>query len=59
MLGIYLRRNLMEKGHTIEDRDKPIGDAQVIEVVGPAACGVSDPRGDGSAGGVESAQPRR
>ena len=58
-LGIYLRRSLIEKGHSIEDRDKPIGDAQVIEVVGPAACGMSDPRGDGSAGGVESAQPRR
>lgn len=59
MLGIYLRGSLMERGYSIEDRETPIGDAQVIEVVGSAACGMSDPRGDGSAGGVESAQPHR
>jgi gamma-glutamyltranspeptidase/glutathione hydrolase len=53
--GAYLRRGLVEKGHRIEDRTAPIGDAQVIEVRGSAACGMSDPRGDGAAGGVEPA----
>ncbi|MFA4948997.1 MAG: gamma-glutamyltransferase [Candidatus Krumholzibacteriia bacterium] len=55
--GAYLRRGLVEKGHRIEDRTAPIGDAQVIEVRGSAACGMSDPRGDGTAGGVEPADP--
>ncbi len=55
--GMYLRRSLMEKGHRIEDRSSPIGDAQAIEARGPAACGMSDPRGDGAAGGVEPAEP--
>lgn len=51
--GAYLRRSLVEKGHQIDDRTAPIGDAQVIEVRGAAACGMSDPRGDGAPGGVE------
>ncbi len=55
--GAYLRRSLVEKGHRIEDRPAPIGDAQVIEVRGQAACGMSDPRGDGAPGGVEPAEP--
>jgi gamma-glutamyltranspeptidase/glutathione hydrolase len=55
--GAYLRRSLVEKGHEIEDRTAPIGDAQVIEVMGAAACGMSDPRGDGAPGGVEPAEP--
>ena len=55
--GTYLRGSLVEKGHRIEDRTAPIGDAQAIEVRGPAACGMSDPRGGGAAGGVEPAAP--
>jgi gamma-glutamyltranspeptidase/glutathione hydrolase len=55
--GEYLRRSLVEKGHRIENRTSPIGDAQVIEVRGSAACGMSDPRGDGGPGGVEPAEP--
>jgi gamma-glutamyltranspeptidase/glutathione hydrolase len=55
--GAYLRRSLVEKGHRIEDRTAPIGDAQAIEVRGSAACGMSDPRGDGGPGGVEPAEP--
>ncbi len=54
--GRYLQRNLAEKGHRIEERG-PIGDAQAIEVRGSAACGMSDPRGDGGAGGVHPAEP--
>jgi gamma-glutamyltranspeptidase/glutathione hydrolase len=53
--GMYLRRSLVEKGHRVEDRTAPIGDAQAIEVRGPAACGMSDPRGGGASGGVEPA----
>jgi gamma-glutamyltranspeptidase / glutathione hydrolase len=55
--GAYLRRSLVEKGHQIEDRTTPIGDAQAIEVGGSGACGMSDPRGGGAAGGVEPAEP--
>jgi len=55
--GMYLRRALVEKGHRIEDRSSPIGDAQAIEARGSGACGMSDPRGDGAAGGVEPAEP--
>lgn len=51
--GAYLRKGLIGRGHRIEDRFEKIGDAQVIEVKGSAACGVSDPRGGGSAGGVK------
>jgi gamma-glutamyltranspeptidase/glutathione hydrolase len=54
--GRYMIRNLGEKGHRIEERG-PIGDAQVIEVRGAAACGMSDPRGGGAAGGVHPAEP--
>lgn len=54
--GRYMQRNLAEKGHRIEERG-PIGDAQVIEVRDSAACGMSDPRGDGGAGGVHPAEP--
>jgi gamma-glutamyltranspeptidase / glutathione hydrolase len=54
--GRYLLRNLEEKGHRVTERG-PIGDAQVIEVRGSAACGMSDPRGDGAAGGVHPAEP--
>lgn len=55
--GAYLRRSLSEKGHLIVDRTEPIGDAQVIEVRGSVVCGMSDPRGDGAAGGVHPAEP--
>jgi gamma-glutamyltranspeptidase/glutathione hydrolase len=51
--GGHLRRSLIENGHRVEDRCDPIGDAQVIEAGDSSACGMSDPRGDGSAGGVE------
>jgi gamma-glutamyltranspeptidase/glutathione hydrolase len=55
--GAYLRRSLVEKGHRIEVPTVAIGDAQVIEIRGSAACGMSDPRGDGASGGVEPAEP--
>ncbi|MDD4858374.1 MAG: gamma-glutamyltransferase, partial [Candidatus Krumholzibacteria bacterium] len=58
-LDSSIRESLIEKGHRIENRSDPIGDAQVIEVIGQAACGMSDPRGSGSAGGAEPAKPRR
>jgi len=59
-LGAHLRRDLIQRGHRIEDRDDPIGDAQVIEAGDSSACGMSDPRGDGSAGGVGPEEsPRR
>ena len=59
VLQLYLRRSLEERGHRIEERNAPIGDAQVIEVAGGTACGMSDPRGDGSAGAVASPDVRR
>jgi gamma-glutamyltranspeptidase/glutathione hydrolase len=58
-LSARVRRSLVDRGHLIKDRHDPIGEAQVIEVVGSAACGMSDPRGDGSSGGADPTEPRR
>jgi len=51
--GGHLRRTLIEYGHRVEERHDPIGDAQVVEAGDSSACGMSDPRGDGNAVGVE------
>lgn len=44
---------LEEMGHVLEER-RPIGDAQVICIEGGRRCGVSDPRGGGSARSAET-----
>lgn len=51
--GGDIKRGLAGRGHRIEERRDTIGDAQVIRAGGSAACGMSDPRGGGSADGVE------
>ena len=57
-LNVYLRRNLEEKGHRIEERFERIGNAQTIEIADSIACGMPDPRGGGRAGGVERTEPQ-
>jgi len=52
-LAADLRSSLIRKGHRIENRDDSIGNVQAIIRDGSSACGMSDPRGEGSAGGVE------
>lgn len=51
LLTRYLRGFLEERGHRIEERE-PIGEVHAIEMRPGCACGVADPRGDGSAGGA-------
>ena len=57
VLTRYLRGYLAARGHTVEERSEPIGDVQAIEIHGDCACGVSDPRGGGTAGGVDVVEP--
>jgi gamma-glutamyltranspeptidase/glutathione hydrolase len=57
-LNVYLRRSVEEKGHRIDERFERIGNAQAIEMADSVACGMPDPRGGGSAGGVEPIVPR-
>lgn len=58
-IGDDLREALARKGHRVENRKMPIGDAQVIGTSPSGVCGMSDPRGDGSARGVEPFEPAR
>jgi gamma-glutamyltranspeptidase/glutathione hydrolase len=57
VLTRYLRGFLEERGHRIEERSEPIGDVQAIAVHTDCACGVSDPRGGGAAGGIDIVEP--
>jgi gamma-glutamyltranspeptidase/glutathione hydrolase len=59
VFGADLRGMLAERGHRVEDRKTPIGDVQAIEANASSTCGMSDPRGNGRAGGVESLEPAR
>ena len=57
VLTRYLRGHLAARGHTVEERSEPIGDVQAIAIREDCACGVSDPRGGGAAGGVDVVLP--
>jgi len=55
-----LEEALRARGHSIETRKEPIGSVQAIWCNNGAACGVSDPRGDGAAvAGGAGARPAR
>lgn len=53
ILTRYMRGFLEERGHRLEERFEPMGDVQAISIHEACACGVSDPRGGGAAGGVD------
>jgi gamma-glutamyltranspeptidase/glutathione hydrolase len=49
-LDAKVRRGLERLGHALQERDRPMGDVQAIEVgPGGAAAGAADPRGRGRA----------